>query len=120
MKFKISDEIIDTDMKIKVYKIGDCDWIASKSIEEAYEWYKRYYDEDIIKEDEIVRCDEEKEGMWYGIDLHEIRKFLKSGKSYKIKIDKRGDYDFVIYLTFQEVINLNNYECPYIIASTEY
>jgi hypothetical protein len=113
---------------MKVFKMNDCDWVCAKTIQDAIEFYLAYSGFDL---DEInpVECNLEKDGIWYGQDIYKrnIEKNLlfdliknNKNKEYKIKYDKTGDYDCIIYLTFDEVIKMENLEQPYLIATTEF
>lgn len=123
---------------MKVFKMNDCDWVASKSMEEAIAWYKK---ETGVEDDELdVReCDLDNEGMWIETNSKEDLKEL--GESDEIssceKVDgkiipktKFGDlkrYDGLVwkFVSFKESIKKDIEDGygefdNYIISSTEY
>lgn len=67
---------------IKVYKVCECDWIATKvSTEEARNWYLKYCgldEEDIYPLDDMIECDLDEDGMYIDYDNKELIKELES------------------------------------------
>jgi len=116
---------------MKVFLIDECDWVCARSEDEATEFYRS---EIGISVTSIEECDITETGMWYGFDLTKlsedstmripdetIRKFLADNRSkvFKISNDPNGDFDMVVYLTFEEVFSLEQPEQPCVIATSE-
>ncbi|WIV11148.1 hypothetical protein [Proteiniborus sp. MB09-C3] len=123
---------------IKVYKINDYEWWASKlNIEETLDFYLKEYnlDEDDNPIENIKECDIDKEGMWWLTeDIEDLEKLGDNDEivSYKIvhgrRIRKpepgnliRRSREVYKYITFREAIEKNGeYEEPFRIASTDW
>lgn len=124
--------------KIKVYKMNDYEWWASKwSIEKTNEYYKKEYGltEEENPTEEIEECDLDKEGMWWEIDATEEEIKALGDKEELIMIDmtskrkriapgslKRCGSDVYRYITLGEAITKENiyFVEPYCIATTEW
>ena len=106
----------------KVWKMNDCEWWAGEDFDNTV---KTACEEMSITKDDFL--DEPVEGsldekMWYGFDFEDLNKYLKDKKpkSFEIKKDERGDFCFVLHLTYKEVLEIEKPTAPFCIASTEF
>lgn len=117
-------DLLDFANDWKVFKMDEYAWMCARTKEEALRVYIEEYDADEDEKYNIRECDLDKEGMWYGFDSEELKLFLKCDemKERKISKDPTGSWDFVIWMTFREVLKeeSGNMKYPFIIACTEY
>ena len=104
-------------MEYKVYKMNECDCVASKlSKEETNNWYKKEID--LTSEEQplegVRECDLEQEGSYTSI--HEFsEEELNNGRKFK----KYND-EVYVFISFKEYIdNTDMQEDIYIICSKE-
>lgn len=123
---------------IKVYKMNDYEWWASKlNKRETLDFYLKEtgLDEDENPLEDIIECDIDNEGMWWLTeDIEDLEKLGDNDEivSYKIvhgrRIKKpepgnliRRSREVYKYITFREAIEKNGeYEEPFCIASTDW
>ena len=113
---------------MKVFKVNEYEFVCAKSEAAAKDFYHKEYGDEFDEEavDEIV--DLKQETMWHGYNVEddidkiveiankEYRRVLK-GRFYEIKIDKSGNFEFVVKMSFAEVIKYNGIKKPYILAT---
>jgi hypothetical protein len=123
--------------KIKVYKINECDWIASKdTLKNTCKWYNEEMEE--ADYDEVEECNLEKNGMWFNksVTKDDIKRLGDDDEIFSIEFVNgmskkvtsignlmRNDDDGEIYkfTSFKEVLsNYGKFEEPFIIATTEW
>lgn len=114
---------------MKVYKIMDgkhdpIDWIAAWNIQEALDYYKYEYgvDADDYTLEDLKEVDIKKEGMWYGFSYPQFLAWLEGYlqiQELRIRNSGMGDYDVSVWLTFDEVLQIDHRKEPYIICSME-
>ena len=107
---------------MKVFKMNDCDWVCAESKEGACEWYLKEIGCDLDEIDDIIECNINVDTMWYGFSTTDLYDYIHENrdKTFEVKFDKCGDYDFIVKLTFKEVIDIEKLLEPYVICSTEY
>jgi hypothetical protein len=109
---------------MKVFKMDDCDWVCAKTKEDACEWYINEFgiDRSWFCMSEVIECNIETDTMWYGFSTTGLYDYIHENKdkTLKVKFDECGDDDFVVDLTFKEVIDIEKPTEPYVICSTEY
>lgn len=111
-------------MKLKVYKMNDCDWVLSAlPKEETNEWYKKqfdYSDEEQLVEDVLESSLDE--GYWEECDLLDIIGELESAEDKEFKV--KTDNGYWIWVSFEEsieqILRENSYDGPFILCSTEH
>ncbi|GEM_PF-1156375 len=124
--------------KIKVYKMNDYEWWASKwDKQETNEWYKKEHglSEQDNPIEEVVESDLDKEGMWWETeDKEDIKKLGDSDEiigfeivngQHKRKVTPgdliRKGNEVYKYITFREAIAKDIYfKDPYCIASIDW
>ena len=101
--------------EIKVYKMNDYEWWASKwDKETTNEWYKIEIAEDNDLE-EVTECDLDKDGLWD--EITDDNSFLKENKGTNFR---RIGSQLFEWITFREAIEKNiDFTEPYLIASME-
>lgn len=125
--------------QIKVYKMNDYEWWASKNgVDELICWYRENIDDSLTFEEmleEVEECDLDKDGMWYittdKADIEELGDcddligFEIINGMHKRKVQfgnlmRKGEevYKFIPY---REAIKFDlDFKEPYNIASTEW
>ena len=106
-------------LTMKIFKMNECDWMAAPSKDEAIKEY--------IEITSSEECDLEvvesqlHDTMWYGFEFDELEEFISNEKdAFIIRGDIRGDYPVALKLAYSKVLELDNVNKPYIIASTEF
>lgn len=120
---------------VKVYRMDDCEWWASKWNEEET---NKFFNEEYGTENEIEdvkECNMDKDGMWYTTnnpkdieelgDNDEIMSIEKVNGMKKRKVAfgnlMRRDGEVFKYMSFRDVLKLNgDFENPFMIATTEW
>lgn len=116
--------------KIKVYKMNEYDFVASKlDKKETNELYKKEYglDEEENPIEEVRECSLINEGAWYITE--DEKDFKELGEGIEVKKDvnmtsigdlKREGEDVLKFISFEELLGDWDSETPQIIASKEY
>ncbi len=129
---KGSDDIKFIHKGIRVYRMNDYEWWASKwHIEDTNEWYIKEHglDEEDNPTDEIYSCDLDKEGVWIETnepndikeldDNDELGNVVLGNPEFG-DLKRYGDGIFK-YTSFREALLLDlDFKEPYCIASTEW
>ena len=108
---------------MKVFKIDDTDFICAETKEKAIEYYVEQMCADTPDDTEIVECDTSFDTMWYGFYIDDgFHKFIVDNKDqvFEMKWDNRQDFDCVLKLTYEKVIEYENIKESCLIASTEF
>ena len=76
-------------MEIKIYQINDCDWVAASTLEEAYTYAYKHFDEDpdYFDKDEIKELTSEEMDRLTFIDEDESKRTFR--EELQLLIDKK-------------------------------
>lgn len=112
---------------IKVYKMNDYDWVASKwDIEKTNEYYSEEFDDNHIEC--VAECDIDKDGMWYETtnkaDIEMIGDsdgIMSKAIGCTIGDLMRRDSEVYKFTSFRQVLEeSDDFTEPYVIATTEW
>lgn len=122
------------DSDIKVYKMNEYEWLASKwSIEKTNEWYENHFDDNPIED--VKECNLDTEGMWYlTTDKKDIERLGGSDELFSYEIINgnhkrktqfgdliRRDGEIYKFISYRDAIQYDlDFKEPYCIASTEW
>jgi len=106
--------------QMRVFKVNDCDWVCAENKQQAKDWYKKEFLNEDDEFDEIEEANIDIDELWFSIEAYDLKEYLRKYGKKIVHFDRSGDCDFVVKITFREMIERDKPTCPYVICSTEY